>query len=119
MPQPHREGVMMPTAPDKVLEVLAGVLILHGLWGVHAYVLWKIRLRRYVSSPMPPVLAVVALVIPWRSSASPIWGAEPWSAMFIIECLTLGLTFTAANVAIGYALPAMLVEHLEKSDGNS
>lgn len=110
---------MMPTAPNKVLEVLAGVLILHGLWGVHAYVLWKIRLRRYVPSPMPPVLAVVALFIPWRSTASPIWGAEPWSAMFIIDSLTLGLTFSAANVAIGYALPAMLIEHLETPEGDS
>lgn len=109
----------MPTAPDKVLALLALVLVLHGLWGVHAYVLWKIRLRRYAPSPVPPVLAVVALLIPWRSSASPIWGAEPWSAMFIIDALTLGLTFTAANVAIGYALPAMLVEHLETSDGDS
>lgn len=109
---------MMPTAPDKVLALLALVLVLHGLWGVHAYVLWKIRLRRYAPSPVPPVLAVVALIIPWRSSASPIWGAEPWSAMFIIDSLTLGLTFTAANVAIGYSLPAELVGHLEKSDGD-
>jgi hypothetical protein len=116
--QPHEEDVKMPTTPDKVLAVLAGVLILHGLWGIHAYVLWRIRLRRSVPSPMPPILALVALFIPWRSSASPIWGAEPWSAMFIIESLVLGLTFTAANVAVGYALPAIMVEPLQKSDSD-
>lgn len=108
----------MPTAPDRVLDLLVAILILHGFWGVHAYVLWRIRLRRYVPSPMPPILAIVSLLIPWRASASPLWGAEPWSASFIIESLTLGLTFTAANVALGYALPALMIEPLQKSDSD-
>lgn len=108
----------MPTAPDKVLHLLVALLIMHGLWGIHAYVLWRIRLRRRVPSPFPPVMAVAALLIPWRASAGPLWGSVPWSAMFIIESLTLGLTFTAANVALGYALPAIMIEPLQQSDND-
>lgn len=107
----------MPTSPDKVLNLLVIFLILHAFWGLHAYILWRIHLRRKVPSPLPPVLSPVALMVPWKATESPLLAAPPWSFGFIAECLVLGVVFTAANIALGYALPAIIVEMQRQNSG--
>lgn len=83
----------------------------------HAYILWRIHLRRKVPSPLPPVLSPVALMVPWKATESPLLAAPPWSFGFIAECLVLGVVFTVANVSIGYVFPMMIVEEQRRNAG--